>query len=66
MTGCRGVAVAQMVRASGCGPEGRGFKLRQSLPWASQPIKNPVNAGFILFREVGALLWHCLFDYSIE
>ena len=36
------VAVAQLVRASDCGSEGRGFETHQS------PCKSPTNRGFLI------------------
>src|SRR5262249_49758922 len=38
------VAVAQLVRASGCGPEGRGFESPQSPSFTSRRCKIAVNA----------------------
>ena len=49
------VAVAQLVRAPGCGPGGRGFKSHQPPHFSLEPI---LALAFIDFKGLRSLGWY--------
>ncbi len=60
------VGVAQLVRASGCGPEGRGFKSHHSpevfceAPWCNWLTHRPFKAKSTGSTPVGVTKPYCL------
>lgn len=45
------VAVAQLVRASGCGPEGRRFNSGQSPQFLTLPAEHVQQGGFVFLVD---------------